>query len=143
VHDSELYALLRVWATQYLFLSLFSKRIRVFTESMSVAQALSRSFTSFSIVEECHNALNGFRLMRVILMPSSSGYAVNEKADMQATEATEVKFCGPEPVLPVSLNKIHSKVVTNSGKKVRSAVALFRQVLPKQDLSKEGVPLLL
>jgi len=80
---------------------------------MSAVQALSGSFTSSSIVEECYNELNRLNasnLVELYWIPAHSGYDENERADILAKKATEIKFCGPEPVLPVSLTCIQSAV---------------------------------
>jgi len=80
---------------------------------MSAVQALSGSSTSSSIVEECYNELNRLNesnLVELYWIPAHSGYDGNERADILAKKATEIEFCGPEPVLPVSLTCIQSAV---------------------------------
>jgi len=89
------------------------KNVKIFVDCMSVLTALTSAEPVSGLVRECFDNLNGLATSAEVELhwiPAHSGYSGNEEVDVLAKEATEVRFLGPEPVIPVSKQFIKTVV---------------------------------
>jgi ribonuclease HI len=87
--------------------------INIYSDSLSSLQSLQSAWKQSSLMGECFEALNTLAMERPVTVhwiPAHSGYTGNERVDQIAKRATETEIIAPEPIIPVSVDRIHDAI---------------------------------
>jgi ribonuclease HI len=90
-----------------------SEGVNFFVDCMGALQALDSDTPVVELVRECFGALNRLAERREVTLywvPAHRGYEGNERVDVLAKEATKVAFCGPLPIIPLSVTAVRTAI---------------------------------
>jgi ribonuclease HI len=114
VFQAEVYALLSAAKViKLLGTDTHSREIHIHTDSLSSVEALTQSSYQTGLVGECRELLDELGTetnLSLIWIPAHRGYQGNEIADLLAKTASERRFLGPEPALPIPIHMAHEAV---------------------------------